>query len=70
VRPEASAAIDFATIFRLLIRRGRVPPSEFGRLTLSQALVILDNSDPDDPHGGGLEITSFDQLRSICEVDD
>lgn len=38
---------------------------EWSRYTLSQLLAMLDRSDPDDPHAGGIEIHSLSQLDDM-----
>jgi hypothetical protein len=46
------------------------PPCEALRLTLSQALALLEAEKPDDPHKGGIPVESLseDELRELCEV--
>lgn len=66
---DSGEPIDYVHLYRSLIRKGRVQPSEVGRLTISQALAILDDSDPRDPHRGNVPINSLDQLAELCGVD-
>ncbi len=40
------------------MRKAGVPPSEVGRLTLTQAMCLLDDSDPDDPFRHAVECDS------------
>ena len=40
---------------------------EIERYTLSQLLNALDSSDPDDPHRGGVAISSLDDLIDMYE---
>lgn len=56
------------SLFRALARRCHIPPREALRLTLSQALALLDDQlGADDPHRGNVPIHSIDDLRDYCE---
>jgi hypothetical protein len=40
---------------------------EIGRYTLSQLLNALDQSDPNDPHAGGIEVRDEADFRRLLE---
>jgi hypothetical protein len=38
---------------------------EWGRYTVSQLMVLLDTSDPNDPHAGNIPISSLDEIDEL-----
>lgn len=66
---EGDQPIDYGHLYRSLVRKARVAPSEIGRLTISQAMTILDDSDPRDPHRGNVPIHSEEQLAELLGFD-
>jgi hypothetical protein len=63
--PEPSTPLDWALLYRRAEQQLRMRRWEIGRYTLSQLLNALDRSDPDDPHAGGLPLTSLSQLDDL-----
>lgn len=64
---QSAGPIRFDLLVRALVRKAGVPPSEVGALTFRQALNILDDSDPSDPHAGGRVLSSPYELYDVFD---
>jgi hypothetical protein len=51
--------------FRKAEQRLRMRKAEILTYTFSQLLNALDDSDPSDPHAGGIPLTSLSQLDDL-----
>lgn len=52
-------------IVRLLARRTKLSLTEIATMTLTQAMILLDDADPNDPHTGQRIVQSEADLAEI-----
>lgn len=54
-------------IVRALVRRAKLSIDSIGRMTLTQAMLVLSDDDPSDPHYGNESVFSDDQFLEWIE---